>query len=295
VTSPTDDDRAADETLPAGGHTTVHAGGEAANPTRGESAVRDGDEPDEDFGDPALVRRFVSFPDLYRGGRSTRPSAKPHPVDRSAPPDDVRATKADPTDDVRAAKADPADENEPAAPATFRERFAAVPKAVPPISPRHQAASAGSRLSAVMVPVVIASGSILLATVAGIGGAMVTGSPGNGAASPSAATAPDGRSGTPDLSPKPGTGPSGPGPSLTSTSVTSTSGAGSRGVNPPTNGRVNVTPAHTPASRQMMTPAPPTDGWGPYGPPGWSPYGPPGWGPYGPPGSNPYGTGGWGW
>jgi hypothetical protein len=303
VTSPTDDDRAADETLPAGGHTTVAASGEAANPTRGEPAIQTGDEPaiqtgeaptiqaepcprcgatladhvcphgtrDEDFGDPALVRRFVSFPDLYRGGRPPQPLAGPHPVGRSAAPDDVRAGTADPTDDVRTVTADPTDEKEPAAPAAFRERFDAVPKAVTPIGARHQAVPAGSRLSAVMVPVVVASGSILLATVAGIGGAVITGSAGNGAATPSAAAAPAERSSLPYLSPKPGAGPSRLGPS-----VTSLSGAGSSGVNPPTTGHANVTPATTPASRQLTTPQPPTGFWGPGGPGGWGGWG--GWG-----------------
>jgi hypothetical protein len=119
---------------------------------------------EDEFGDAALVRRFVSFPDLYSRETSSRSWDDPGPGEWQAPGDHVPTRMPN-----------PADEEKAAAPAAYRERFDATPQAVPTVHTRHLLDPAGWRPSGILAKALIAGGSILLAAVIGITGAVVAG------------------------------------------------------------------------------------------------------------------------
>jgi hypothetical protein len=108
---------------------------------------------EDEFGDAALVRTFVSFPDLYSKDTSARPW-----------PDEWPATPV---------------------PAVDRERLDATPAVISPA--RDLLAPTGWVPRGLVTKVVIAGGSILLAAVIGIVGAVVAG-PAPRVAPPSSAT-----------------------------------------------------------------------------------------------------------
>jgi hypothetical protein len=118
---------------------------------------------DGEFRGAALVRKFVNFPDLYA---KDTPSAS-RPGHRH---DEWPARGAGLPDPAP----DPAEEKDLAPPARSRERAETAPKVRPAVRPRHLLDAAGWGSRGILAKVVIATGSVLLATGIGIVGAVVT-------------------------------------------------------------------------------------------------------------------------
>lgn len=141
---------------------------------------------EDEFGDAELVRRFVSFPDLY--SKDTSPQSWP-----DADPDEWAA----PGDQPPPRTPSPEGEKEAAVPAAYRDRFGATPTGSLAVRARHLLDPAGWGPRGILAKALITCGSILLAGVVGIAGAVFTGPAATGpggapssSSTPSSETAP---------------------------------------------------------------------------------------------------------
>ncbi|MEV1289078.1 ricin-type beta-trefoil lectin domain protein [Micromonospora sp. NPDC049679] len=167
---------------------------------------------EDEFRGAALVRNFVNFPDLYSKDSPSGSRPDRRPDDWPARGDGLPDSPPPQSDQSRRA------------PRAARRGRPGSPSAPPPTGgTRGLLDRAGWGPRGIVAKVVIASGSILLATAIGITGAVVTG-PATNSASPSVGTTPPGaRSGGPsprptgsptDVSRRPGAGPAASDPAV---------------------------------------------------------------------------------